>query len=84
MGLSGIRTSSPVNLGQKYASLAVQAKTTPEGGLMARLDPTEHQRFVWASLAEVMAKKVANIELDFTTPELVATILQAFDQLEHK
>ncbi|ERF72762.1 hypothetical protein EPUS_04815 [Endocarpon pusillum Z07020] len=65
-------------------SFAVQAKTPPEGRLMARLDPTKHQRFVWASLAEVMAKKVANIELDFTTLELVATILQAFDHLEHK
>jgi 8-oxo-dGTP pyrophosphatase MutT (NUDIX family) len=93
-GLKAIHISGPVGNTHFFSSrsgkkickfnFVVQAETNPEGRLMARLDPTEHQQFVWASLAEVRAKKAENIELDFTTPELVATILQAFDQLDPK
>lgn len=55
-----------------------------------KLDPKEHQRYVWASEAEVRAKKVArrcgggDIVLEFTKKVVEDTILQAFEQSREK
>jgi 8-oxo-dGTP pyrophosphatase MutT (NUDIX family) len=55
-----------------------------DGNLEARLNPEEHQQFVWASEIEVRAKKAKDIGLDFTTKELEDMVLQAFDQVKEK
>jgi 8-oxo-dGTP pyrophosphatase MutT (NUDIX family) len=43
-----------------------------------KLNPEEHQKFVWASEEEVRARKVGNLEIEFTMTELEATVLEAF------
>lgn len=60
----------------------VQVEMNAEGQSVPRLDPEEHQQFVWASESEVRVKKANDVELMFTTPELMATVLQAFDQIK--
>ena len=47
--------------------------------LAVKLDPKEHQRFVWATEAEVKARKAGGIDLDFTRSEVERTVLLAFD-----
>ncbi|KAK8150578.1 hypothetical protein G3M48_000796 [Beauveria asiatica] len=46
-----------------------------------RLDPDEHQRFVWATKAEVEARRVESegVDLVFTREEVCVSVLQAFD-----
>ncbi|KAH4189081.1 hypothetical protein HBH42_139050 [Parastagonospora nodorum] len=43
-----------------------------------RLDPKEHQRFIWATEDEVKARRVDDVELDFTRAEVERTVLLAF------
>jgi 8-oxo-dGTP pyrophosphatase MutT (NUDIX family) len=43
-----------------------------------KLNPEEHQRFVWASEEEARARKVGDLEIEFTTTGLEATVLEAF------
>lgn len=47
-------------------------------GLHVRLDPSEHQRYVWATEEEVKARRVGEVELKFTTREQEAVVLEAF------
>jgi 8-oxo-dGTP pyrophosphatase MutT (NUDIX family) len=49
-----------------------------EGAMDVKLDPEEHQRFVWASEGEARARKVGDLELEFTTTDLEATVFEAF------
>lgn len=52
-----------------------------EGGPPAvRLDPVEHQRFVWATEDEVRAGRAGDVELDFTMREVQQTVLLAFSR----
>jgi hypothetical protein len=46
--------------------------------LDVKLDPTEHQNYVWAAEEEVKARKVGDVNLKFTTGELEAVVLEAF------
>lgn len=62
----------------------VQAETNTEGRLEAKLDPEEHQRFVWASETEVRSRRAKDVDLNFTTKELVVTVLRGFDQIREK
>jgi 8-oxo-dGTP pyrophosphatase MutT (NUDIX family) len=57
---------------------AVQVKTDGGVSLAPRLDPKEHQRFVWATEEEVKAGKVDDIDLDFTRERVRRTVLQVF------
>jgi hypothetical protein len=43
-----------------------------------KLDPKEHQSFVWASEEEARARKVGNLEIEFTMKDLEETVLEAF------
>jgi len=47
-------------------------------GMDVKLDPKEHQNFVWASEEEVKAGKVGELEIEFTMKDLEATVLEAF------
>lgn len=62
----------------------VQVEQGTDGHLDVKLDPEEHQRFVWASQAEVKAKKVGDVELEFTTQDLENTVLQSFGYIEKR
>lgn len=56
----------------------VDAAKNDDGSFRIKLDPNEHQNFVWAGEEEVRAHKVGDIELKFTTSEQEAVILEAF------
>ncbi|KAI0424365.1 NUDIX hydrolase domain-like protein [Xylaria sp. FL1042] len=61
---------------------AVHAKTNNGTPLAVKLDPNEHQCFVWATEDEVKAKKVGNIVLDFTREEVERTVLLSFQHFK--
>jgi 8-oxo-dGTP pyrophosphatase MutT (NUDIX family) len=49
-----------------------------EGTMDVKLDPEEHQGCVWASEEEVRARKVGDLEIEFTMKDLEVTVLEAF------
>lgn len=57
---------------------AVEAERSADGKLDVKLDPEEHQDYVWATEEEVLAGKAGDVVLDFTTAEQKAIILEAF------
>ena len=48
------------------------------GNLDVKLDRSEHQNYVWAAEEEVKARKVGGTELEFTTKDQEAVLLEAF------
>lgn len=62
-------------------NFVVQVKRDAEGLLEPKLDPKEHEQFVWASEAEVRSRKVGDIELDFTSDQLQDAVLRTFEEL---
>jgi 8-oxo-dGTP pyrophosphatase MutT (NUDIX family) len=59
-------------------SFLVEAEKGAGGKLDVKLDPSEHQNYVWAAEEEVKARKVGDVELNFTTKEQEAVVLEAF------
>lgn len=62
-------------------NFVVEVEKDDEGRLQPKLDPEEHQQFVWASEAEVRSRKVGDIELDFTSARLEDAMLRTFEEL---
>ena len=62
----------------------VQVEQGAEGHLDVELDPEEHRQFLWASQDEVKAKKVGDVELEFTTQDLENTVRQSFGYIEKR
>ena len=56
----------------------VEAQLGEDGSLNVKLDPNEHQDYVWATEEEVKSKKVGDIELKFTADDQEKVILEAF------
>ena len=56
----------------------VEVEQISEDGLKVKLDPMEHEKFVWATEGEMRAGKVGNVELEFTSWEVEQTVLEAF------
>ena len=56
----------------------VDAEKGAGGKLDVKLNPSEHQNYVWAAEEEVKAQKVGDVELNFTTREQEAVVLEAF------
>ena len=56
----------------------VEVEKSADGRLEVKLDPSEHQRYVWASEEEVRVRKVGDVDLEFTMSDLEATVLEAF------
>jgi 8-oxo-dGTP pyrophosphatase MutT (NUDIX family) len=56
----------------------VDAEKGAGGKLDVKLNPREHQNYVWAAEEEVKARKVGDVELKFTTREQEAVVLEAF------
>ena len=49
-----------------------------EGAMVVKLDPTEHQKYLWISKEEVRQRKAGDLELVFTTAHTEALVLEAF------
>lgn len=62
----------------KFNFLVEVERITVQGKMDVKLDPIEHQRFVWASEEEVRARRVGDVELVFTMRDLENTVLEAF------
>lgn len=60
---------------------AVPVAMERDGVLQVRLDPGEHQRFVWATEREVLDGRAEGVELEFTGDEVRRTVLLAFEEL---
>jgi 8-oxo-dGTP pyrophosphatase MutT (NUDIX family) len=56
----------------------VEAQKDTNGRLDVKLDPKEHQNYVWATEEEVIAGKVGDIDLQMTTKEQKAIVLAGF------
>jgi 8-oxo-dGTP pyrophosphatase MutT (NUDIX family) len=56
----------------------VEPRTGGAGELEVKLDPNEHQAFVWATEKDVKMKKAGDVELEFTGPMAESAILEAF------
>lgn len=65
-------------------NFAVQIKTDSDTPPVVRLDPKEHQRFVWATEDEVKARNADGVDLDFTTVEVERAVLQNFSQFRKR
>ncbi len=59
-------------------TFVVDVEKGPDGKINVKLDPKEHQNYVWASEEDVKARKVGELELRFTTSEQEAVVLEAF------
>ncbi|KAI9785994.1 MAG: hypothetical protein M1839_008260 [Geoglossum umbratile] len=59
-------------------SFLVDVERGPGGMLRVKLDPDEHQNYVWAAEEEVRTGKVGDVELKFTMDEQEAVVLEAF------
>ena len=51
------------------------------GKFDVKLNPEEHQSFLWASEDEVRCKKSGDTEMEFTTTALQRTIIESFEQI---
>jgi 8-oxo-dGTP pyrophosphatase MutT (NUDIX family) len=59
-------------------SFLVDVEKGEGGKLDVKLDPGEHQKYVWATEEEVRARRVGDVELKFTAREQEAVVLEAF------
>jgi 8-oxo-dGTP pyrophosphatase MutT (NUDIX family) len=59
----------------------VETENVAEGRLEVRIDPQEHQQFLWASEDEVRSKRAGLVELVFTTQQQEDTVLAGFAHL---
>lgn len=65
--------------GKKICKLTFMVEAEQDSEV--KLDPQEHQRFVWATEDEVKRKRAGDVDLVFTTSEQENTILAGFAQL---
>jgi 8-oxo-dGTP pyrophosphatase MutT (NUDIX family) len=65
-------------------NFAVHVRTDSGASSVVRLNPEEHQRFVWTTEDEVKARKVDSIDLEFTREEVERTVLLAFNYFRGK
>ncbi|KAI1615837.1 NUDIX hydrolase domain-like protein [Exophiala viscosa] len=56
----------------------IDAKTSPDGTMDVKLDPGEHQSYVWATEEQVKAGRVNDVQLKWTLREQEAPVLEAF------
>jgi 8-oxo-dGTP pyrophosphatase MutT (NUDIX family) len=86
IGLVGLPHFFTLEDGKKVCqfNFAVQVKNDSQGPLAVRLDPEEHQCFVWVTESEVQAKNAADLGLDFTRCEVEHTVLLVFEDFRKK
>jgi 8-oxo-dGTP pyrophosphatase MutT (NUDIX family) len=85
VGLVGDPYFFPIRKGEVCQfSFAVHIRTDNRTSSAVKLNPEEHQRFVWATEDEVRARNVDGIDLDFTADEVERTLLLAFNYIRGK
>ena len=63
-------------------NFAVYLRTeSATSSLAVKLNPEEHQNFVWATESQVKMRKADGMNLDFTRAEVERTVLLAFDHI---
>ena len=60
----------------------VVVKTGHGVGLTPKLDPKEHQAYVWATEEEARVGRAGDVVLDFTREQVKQTVLLAFESLK--
>ena len=88
-GLTAARIGPQIGTGHLFLSRSgkvvckfnflVEAQRGSDGGFNVKLDPNEHQSYLWAAEDEVKAERAGDIELKFTTKGQKAIILDAFE-----
>jgi 8-oxo-dGTP pyrophosphatase MutT (NUDIX family) len=56
----------------------VDVEKDVDGKWDVKLDPNEHQNYVWTTEEEVKARRTGDVDLKFTTREQEAVVLEAF------
>lgn len=81
-GLSGDPFFFTLSDGKKVCQFNFAMRVKVDSGTppVVRLNPKEHQRFVWATEDEVRARKADGMDLDFTRIEVERAVLQNFRQ----
>ncbi|KAI0530163.1 NUDIX hydrolase domain-like protein [Xylaria digitata] len=85
LGLAGDPYDFSISIGEvRQFNFAVSIKT--ENGMLpaVKLNPEEHQRFVWATESEVRARNINGINLEFTAEEVERAVLLAFSHVQEK
>jgi 8-oxo-dGTP pyrophosphatase MutT (NUDIX family) len=59
-------------------NLVVEKEADNDGETSVSLNPEEHQRYVWATLDEVKARKAGDVELVFASSDLEAAVVASF------
>lgn len=59
----------------------IEARKDSTGHLEVKLNPQEHQNFVWATEKEIMAKRCGDVALEFTTQHQENSLSEAFKQV---
>lgn len=93
-GLKATKIGLQVGLGQGYtfltstkkvvckfsflAEVEIGGEVDEKGWLKVKLDPEEHQNYVWATREECKAEKVGDLKIPFTHPEQKKMVLDAF------
>lgn len=85
-GISGDHFFFTLSDGKKVCQFNFAVRVKADNGTppVVRLNPEEHQRFVWATEDEVKARKADGVDLDFTTIEVERVVRQSFGQLRRK
>ncbi len=94
-GLQAARIGGPVGEpyfftlsdGKKVCQFHFVVHVKPENGgtpFTVKLNPEEHQRFVWATEGDVQARKMGDIELDFTSDQVERIVLRVFEEFRGK
>lgn len=59
----------------------ITPKRDPSSGLQVKLNPQEHQKYVWATKENVIARQFGDMLMKFTSQFQEATIREAFDKI---
>ncbi|KAF2213481.1 hypothetical protein CERZMDRAFT_90461 [Cercospora zeae-maydis SCOH1-5] len=87
-GLKAVRIGPQVGEGEFFTSQSgknickftfiVEVELGDKGRPAVKLDPEEHQQYVWATQREVEARSCGSMLLQFTTPDLETAVLASF------
>lgn len=94
-GLTAVRIGSEVGSGHSFltrsgrlvrkVNFLVECESEGEdGALEVRLDPREHQRYVWATEEDVRVGRVGDVVLRFTTREQEDVVLEGFRSMREE
>ncbi|KAJ4368572.1 hypothetical protein N0V86_009479 [Didymella sp. IMI 355093] len=65
-------------------SFAVHVLSEEDAALTTKLDPNEHQQYVWATEEEVRAGRAGIVDLEFVRGDVKSTVLLAFSHADRQ